>query len=230
MQPIATLDRGWLSLAKDESTGRTVALKIVRMTAELDPGVLRRFEHEYGALSALKNANVMRIYKHGVVENCVFIAMEYCTGGDLEERLERGTSMEEAVDYLVQIMQGLKAVHARDVLHRDLKPTNLLFRENGTLVLTDFGIERDISDNPRLTSTRSLVSDLGYVSSAVREPERHSDAGGSSQRPDPAAAALGGRAAAAHRRAAREAAGRPLSKRRRGARRHRMVDRCECLK
>jgi serine/threonine protein kinase len=141
-----------------------VALKIVRMTEDAEPGILRRFKHEYGILSALEDANVVRVLKRGVVENCVFIAMEHCAGGDLGDRMRRGISAEDAVGYLVQIMRGLKAVHARGILHRDLKPTNLLLREHGTLVLTDFGIERDLSDNPRLTSTRSLVCDLNYVS------------------------------------------------------------------
>jgi CheY-like chemotaxis protein len=164
VRPIATMNRGWLSLATDESNERTVALKIVRMTGDADPGILRRFKHEYGILSALEDANVVRVLKRGFVENCAFIAMEYCAGGDLNERVRRGISPEDAVGYLVQIMRGLKAVHARSILHRDLKPTNLLFREHGTLVLTDFGIERDLCDNPRLTSTRSLVGDLNYVS------------------------------------------------------------------
>jgi eukaryotic-like serine/threonine-protein kinase len=164
VRPIATMNRGWISLATDENTERTVALKIVRMTADADPSILRRFKHEYGILSALEDANVVRVLKRGIVENCVFIAMEYCAGGDLGERMRRGISTQDAVGYLVQIMRGLKAVHTRGILHRDLKPTNLLFREHDTLALTDFGIERELSDNPRLTSTRSLVGDLNYVS------------------------------------------------------------------
>jgi CheY-like chemotaxis protein len=164
VRPIATMSRGWVSLAVDESSEHMVALKIVRMMEDAEPGILRRFKHEYGILSALEDANVVRVLKRGVVENCVFIAMEHCAGGDLSDRLRRGISTQDAVGYLVQIMRGLKTVHARGILHRDLKPTNLLLREHGTLVLTDFGIERDLSDNPRLTSTRSLVCDLNYVS------------------------------------------------------------------
>ena len=164
VRPIATMSRGWMSLATDESNERTVALKIVRMTADADPAILRRFKHEYGILSALTDDNVIRILKQGIVENCAFVAMEYCAGGDLGERLRRGISTQDALSYLVQIMRGLEAVHTRGILHRDLKPTNLLFRENGMLVLTDFGIERDLCDNPRLTSTNSLVRDLNYVS------------------------------------------------------------------
>jgi serine/threonine-protein kinase PpkA len=134
------------------------------MTPEVDPGILRRFKHEYGILWSLKHPNVVRVLKQGVVEDFVYVAMEYCTGGDLNERIGRGISTEDAAGYLEQIMRGLKAVHARGVLHRDLKPTNLLFRDPDTLVLTDFGIERDVADDPRLTSTGSLLRDLNYVS------------------------------------------------------------------
>ncbi len=164
VRPIAPINRGWLSLATDESTGQTVALKILRVTEEADPKFLRRFKHEYGILSELQDPNVVKVFKQGVVEDCMYIAMEYCDGGNLKERIRRGISTEAAVGYLAQLMRGLKAVHARGILHRDLRPTNLLFRERDTLVLTDFGIERDISDNARLTSTRSLVADLNYVS------------------------------------------------------------------
>jgi serine/threonine-protein kinase PpkA len=154
---------GWLSLATNVHD-ETVALKVIRMTSDVNPGVLRRFKHEYGLLSALENVNVVRVLKWGLEEDFVYIALEHCAGGDLNERIGRGISTEDAVDYLVQIMRGLKALHARGILHRDLKPSNLLFREDGTLVLTDFGIERDLCDDPRFTSTRSLLGDLSYVS------------------------------------------------------------------
>ncbi len=163
LRPIATLKRGWLSLATDVHD-ETVALKVIRMTSDVNPGVLRRFRHEYGLLSALENVNVVRVLKWGLEEDFVYMALEHCAGGDLNERIGRGISTEDAVDYLVQIMRGLKALHARGILHRDLKPSNLLFREDGTLVLTDFGIERDLCDDPRFTSTRSLLGDLSYVS------------------------------------------------------------------
>ena len=163
-QPLAILDRGWLGLATDETSERTVALKILHLNAEVEPGILRRFKHEYGILSTLEHPNLVRVLKRGILENCVFIAMEYCSGGDLGERIKRGISRQDAVGYLVQIMRGLKAVHAHAILHRDLKPANLTFREHGTLALGDFGIERELSDNPRFTSTGSLIGDLSYVS------------------------------------------------------------------
>lgn len=83
-------------------------------------------------------------------------------GGNLAQKIERGISLSDAVDYLAQIMRGLDAVHAHGIPHRDIKPSNLLFREDGTLVLTDPAAERELSDNPR--TTQSLVGDLNYVS------------------------------------------------------------------
>ena len=164
VQPIATTSRGWVSLATDETTQQTVVIKFVRISGDADASMLKRFNHEHAILSRSRNANVIRVFKRGLVENCAFIAMEYCGGGDLSQQIKRGIQAAEAVGYLAQMMRGLRAVHGYGILHRDIKPTNLLLREDGTLVLTDFGIERYISDNLHLTSTRTLVNDLNYVS------------------------------------------------------------------
>lgn len=163
LRPLATTSRGWVSLATQESDQRTVALKTTRMTGEPGSSTLRRFTREYTALSHLADANVVRVFRHGFAQNCGFVASEYCQGGHLGQKIERGIPMSNAVDYLAQIMRGLGALHAHGILHRDIKPSNLLFREDGTLVLTDLATERELSDNPRLT-TKSLVGDLNYVS------------------------------------------------------------------
>ena len=163
LRPIATTSRGWVSLATQESDQRTVALKTTRMTGEPDSSTRRRFTREYTVLSRLTDANVIRVFRHGFAQNCGFVAAEFCQGGHLGQKIERGISLSNAVDYLAQIMRGLEAVHAHGILHRDIKPTNLLFREEGTLVLTDLATERELSDNPRL-ATKSLVGDLSYVS------------------------------------------------------------------
>jgi serine/threonine protein kinase len=163
LRPIATTSRGWVSLATQESDRRTVALKTTRMTGEPDSSTRGRFTREYTVLTRLTDANVIRVFRHGFAQNCGFVAAEFCQGGHLGQKIERGISLSNAVDYLAQIMRGLEAVHAHGILHRDIKPTNLLFREEGTLVLTDLATERELSDNPRL-ATKSLVGDLSYVS------------------------------------------------------------------
>ena len=75
-RPIATMSRGWLTLATDESNERTVALKLMRMTEDADSNILRRFKHEYGILSVLEDANIIRVLKRGFVENCAFVAID----------------------------------------------------------------------------------------------------------------------------------------------------------
>jgi serine/threonine-protein kinase PpkA len=158
------MTRGCVTLAIEEVGQQTVALKVIRLTGESDLTLLRRFTHEYTVLSYLQDPHVARIFRHGFARDYAFVAMEYCQGGDLRDEIKRGIPMSAAVDYLAQIMRGLKAAHERGILHRDIKPSNLLLRDQGTLVLTDFGVERDLSENPRLTTTRSVVDDLGYVS------------------------------------------------------------------
>ena len=158
-QRTAVLSREWLGPATDEASGRKVALRIVPLTANVEPDALTRFPHEYGILSALEHANVVRVLKQGIVENGVFVATEHCAGGNLEERIRQGISQQDAVGYLAQIMQGLKAVHAHGILHRNLKPANLLFREDDTLVLTDFGFEGRLGVNPHFATPSDDLND-----------------------------------------------------------------------
>ena len=156
LRRLSTTDRGWVSLARNDSTGQTVALKVVRLTQDLEPGVLHRFRHEYSVLSALDHVNVVRVLAQGTVDNSVFIAMEYCPDGDLGERIQRGMSTQDAVLYLKQIMHGLLAVHECDIVHGNLEPAHLLFREHGGLVLSGFGMDRDVFENPNYVSPESI--------------------------------------------------------------------------
>jgi DNA-binding NarL/FixJ family response regulator len=163
MRPLSVTHRGWVCLAMDESRQREVALKIIRVPGDVDVSVLRRFSQEYTSLKFLKSPHVVRVHERGFAQHCAFISMEYCTGGDLRQRIAAGVSQSEAIGYLTQMMLALKDVHARGILHRDIKPGSLLLREDGTLALSDFGSERELSDNPRLTATSALVADLNYV-------------------------------------------------------------------
>ena len=156
LRRLSTTDRGWVSLARDDGTGRTVALKIVHLTEDLEPGVLQRFRREHAILATLGNVNVVRVLKQDSVDQCVFVAMEYCPDGHLGERIARGMSSQDAVLYLTQLMHGLLAVHARGIVHRNLEPAHLLFREQGALVLSGFGMGRDVFDNPNYVSPESI--------------------------------------------------------------------------
>lgn len=156
LRRLNTTDRGWVSLARNDSTGQTVVLKIVRSTEDLEPDVLRRFRRDYSILSKVESAHVIRVLDHGAVDHCVFVAMEYCPDGDLGERILRGMSTQDAMLYLTQLMHGLRAVHAGGIVHRNIEPAHLLFRENGALVLSGFGMGQDVFDSPHYVSPESI--------------------------------------------------------------------------
>jgi class 3 adenylate cyclase/CheY-like chemotaxis protein len=131
-------------LAEYESTGATRVLKVLN-TAEGGYELLRRFLQEYELIAQIRHPHVATIFDRGQTDTHAYIVMEYFAGGDLRQRLEQPLAPEQALEYLRQIAEALVAIHARGIVHRDLKPDNIMLRENGTLVLSDFGIAKDLS-------------------------------------------------------------------------------------
>ena len=101
---------------------------------------LQRFLREYEVISDIRHANVVRIFDLGIADDMAFIVMEYFAGGHLGERLGAGLPPREALDYLAQIAGALDAIHSVGILHRDLKPTNIMLRDDGSPALIDFGV------------------------------------------------------------------------------------------
>ncbi|HEU5283145.1 MAG TPA: protein kinase [Burkholderiales bacterium] len=131
-------------LAEYESTGSTRVLKVLNV-AEGGYDLLRRFMQEYELISQIRHPHVATIFDRGQTDTHAYIVMEYLPGGDLRQRLEGPLAPEHALEYLRQIAEALVAIHARGIVHRDLKPDNIMLREDGTLVLSDFGIAKDLS-------------------------------------------------------------------------------------
>ena len=131
-------------LAEYEMTGSLRVLKVLNV-ADGGFDLLRRFLQEYQLISQIRHPHVATIFDHGQTESHAYIVMEYFPGGDLRQRLERPLPPQEALDYVRQLSEALIALHARGIVHRDLKPDNLMLREEGTLVLADFGIAKDLS-------------------------------------------------------------------------------------
>jgi FixJ family two-component response regulator/tRNA A-37 threonylcarbamoyl transferase component Bud32 len=151
-------------LAERERDGMQLVLKV------LDPGLrrndtfLKRFEREYKLIVSLENEHVARIYDHGFSGEHPYIAMEYLSGGTLAARMREGITSLAALRLTSQIAKALDAIHTRDVVHRDLKPQNIMFRDNGRPVIVDFGLAKDLASEIELTRQGEVMATPRYMS------------------------------------------------------------------
>ncbi len=129
--------------ARDERLDREVALKLIRPASSTNPDHLRRFELEARAAAALNHPNIVAVYDIGVDEGTPYIVCELLEGMTLRKRLSQGTlPVALAVEYSLQIVQGLIAAHQRRIIHRDLKPENLFVTTDGRIKILDFGVAK----------------------------------------------------------------------------------------
>lgn len=150
-------------LAEYEKTHALRVLKVVDIgNGAVD--LLQRFEQEVALISQIRNAHVAEVFEHGKTDSHAFIAMEYFPGGDLRGRMHGPLAPEKAVDYVCQVADALMAIHAKGVVHRDLKPDNIMLREDGELVLTDFGIAKDLSRDLNQTTRGEGLGTPYYLS------------------------------------------------------------------
>jgi class 3 adenylate cyclase len=140
------LGQGGLSrafLAEYEATRSPRVLKVLNIN-EGGYDLLQRFLQEYDLISQIHHPNVAEIFGHGQTDTHAYIVMEYFPAGDLRQRIREQQPPRLALDYTRQVAEALVEVHARGIVHRDLKPDTLMLREDGTLVLADFGIAKSI--------------------------------------------------------------------------------------
>ena len=152
-------------LARSAALQRPVALKISE-PLDSDPGDLQQFAHEYSAIAALRDPAIVDIYDYGVHEGREFMAMEYFPCGDLKQRLLHPLASDEAIAYARRIAAALRVVHGAGILHRDLKPPNVMLRPDGSVVLIDFGLARHIN------ATRSTAIGVLRGSPYYMSPEQ----------------------------------------------------------
>jgi serine/threonine protein kinase/tetratricopeptide (TPR) repeat protein len=151
--------------ARDREVDRLVALKVIRPELAGHPDVLRRFKQELILARQVTHKNVIRIFDLGEAEGAKFISMEYVDGRDLKSiHAERGKLQpEEAAEIIAQVCRALDAAHAEGVIHRDLKPQNIMVDKHGRVVVMDFGIAHS-REMQGLTQTGVLVGTPEYMS------------------------------------------------------------------
>ena len=159
--------------ARDTELDRLVALKIIRPELTTNPEILKRFKQELILARQVTHRNVIRIFDLGQADGFKFITMEYLEGQDLRGVLrEKGKlTPEEAARVILQICHALEAAHGEGVIHRDLKPQNIMMDANGRAYVMDFGIARS-AHLPGMTQTGALVGTPEYMSPEQAKGEK----------------------------------------------------------
>jgi len=151
-------------LAYDTILDRNVAIKVLRGDLSNDEKFVRRFQREALAASSLSNPNIVEVYDVGEDNGEYYIVMEYIEGKHLKQLIKkRGKlTVSEAVDIVMQITDGLSVAHDSYIIHRDIKPQNIMILENGLIKITDFGIAMAMNST-QLTQTNSVMGSVHYL-------------------------------------------------------------------
>ena len=161
-----TIGRGGMAtvyLATQESIGREVAIKVMSPALAADPSFSDRFVKE-ARMANLSHPNIVTVYDAGEVDGTNFIVMEYASGGNLDSLIRQGISISRSLEVIKQIASALHYSCNKGFIHRDVKPENIIFREDGSAVLMDFGIAKAISSGTQLTMVGSTIGSPNYMS------------------------------------------------------------------
>ncbi|HVY80616.1 MAG TPA: protein kinase [Steroidobacteraceae bacterium] len=167
---IGESEKAVVYLAHSESLGRDVALKVSLGDADSDSHKI--LEREFAAVARIRHPAVVELHDYGVHAGREYLAMEYFPLGDLKSRMHRGISEGEALRFVENIASALRVVHHAGILHRDLKPPNVMLRENDDVALIDFGLARNLEGGLQSTRTGVLRGSPYYMSpeQALGEP------------------------------------------------------------
>jgi len=166
LKKLALSEHSAVYLARKDSTDVNIVLKVLRQSANLADGInaFDRFLEEYSLIAELDHPNIVNIYDLGVGDNHAHIAMEYVAGGDLRLRIQKGITAKHAVRYLREIASALARIHSVGILHRDLKPGNIMFRRDGSLALIDFGLAKRMRLDQEDTGSGQIFGTPYYMS------------------------------------------------------------------
>lgn len=151
-------------LARDTILDRRVAVKVLRGDLAGDEKFVRRFQREALSASSLSHPNIVEIYDVGEDDGNFYIVMEYIEGKTLKQLIKkRGVlSLPETMDIMLQLLDALKSAHDSYIIHRDIKPQNIMIKDSGLVKITDFGIAMALN-SAQLTQTNSVMGSVHYL-------------------------------------------------------------------
>ena len=151
-------------LARDILLNRNVAIKVLRGDLENDEKFIRRFQREAKSVSDLSHPNIVEVYDVGEEDGQHYIVMEYIDGKTLKQLIQKrgALTVPEVVDIMVQLTDGLSQAHDAYIIHRDIKPQNIMILDNGIIKITDFGIAVSMNAT-QLTQTNSVMGSVHYL-------------------------------------------------------------------
>lgn len=166
-QIIKTIGEGGMAnvyLAYDTILDRNVAVKVLRGDLATDEKFVRRFQREALSASSLSHPNIVEVYDVGEDNGSYYIVMEYIEGKHLKQLLKKrgALTLTEVVDIMLQVTDGMSAAHDSYIIHRDIKPQNIMILENGLIKITDFGIAMALNST-QLTQTNSVMGSVHYL-------------------------------------------------------------------
>jgi hypothetical protein len=155
---------GGVYLAQDENLKRWVAIKVIHPEFTKDPDYIKRFTREALIVAGFRHANIVTVYASGWLSGKQYIVMEYVGGGTLAQIMKSGPIEEGLAARIAhQMADALAYAHQREVIHRDFKPANILMREDGTPVLSDFGIAKSDITGAGETAVGIIVGNMRYM-------------------------------------------------------------------
>ena len=164
LEEIGRGGQGVVYRAHQKSLNRTVALKVIGLGPWATEAHLKRFRREAEAAASLEHSGIVPIYEVGEREGACYFSMKFVEGGQLDEVVRREPMpIRQAVELIAKVARTVHYAHEHGILHRDIKPGNILLDKNGEPHLTDFGLARLVETESTLTRTKDVMGTPSYM-------------------------------------------------------------------